>query len=58
MPISEKIMNKIKLSGANYSEQELMLKILRIEDRGTFRYQTEYEAIIKKYVDEHKEELK
>lgn len=57
MPISEKIMNKIKLSGANDSEQELMLKILRIEDRGTFRYQTEYEAIIKKYVDEHKEEL-
>ena len=55
MPISEKIMTQVNISDADQDEKELMLKILHIEDRGSFRYQSEYESLIKKYIDKHKE---
>ena len=57
MSISEKIIDKIKSSETKQSEQELMIQILQIEDKGTYRYQTEYESIIKKYIDKHEEDF-
>ncbi len=55
MPISEKILNQVNECDAKEEEKELMRQILQIEDKGSFRYQSDYEAIIKKYLDEYKE---
>ncbi len=55
MPISEKILDHINDSKVSKEEKELMLGILQIEDKGSFRYQSEYEAMIKKFIEEHKE---
>lgn len=58
MPISEKILKQIMdLQQANQHEKELMLAILQIEDKGSFRYQADYEAQIKKYLEEQKEAI-
>ena len=55
MPISEKIMSQVKNADATPPEKELMMQILQVEDKGSFRYQADYEALIKKFIDEHKE---
>ena len=55
MPISEKIITRINDSEVSQEEKKLMLEILQIEDKGSFRYQAEYEALIKKYIEEQKE---
>lgn len=55
MPISEKIIQQINLCKATKPEKELMLKVLEVEDKGSFRYQADYEALIKEYLDEHQE---
>lgn len=55
MPISDKIKKKVNESEASTSEKNLMMQILNIEDRGAFRYQAEYESLIKKYIEENQE---
>ena len=57
MPISEKIITRINDSEVSQEEKKLMLEILQIEDKGSFRYQAEYEAIIKKYIEDQKETI-
>lgn len=55
MPISEKILKQVEHSKANEDEKNLMLELLRIEDKGSFRYSEEYERLIKTYIEKHKE---
>lgn len=50
MPISEKILKEVENTKATSEEKALMLEVLQVEDKGSFRYQAEYEAIIKKYI--------
>lgn len=50
MPISEKIINRVNGANATAKEKELMLEILKLEDKGVFRYNTDYEKIIKDYI--------
>ena len=57
MPISEKIITRINDSEVSQEEKKLMLEILQVEDKGSFRYQAEYEALIKKYIEEQKETI-
>lgn len=50
MPISEKIINRVNGANATAKEKELMLEILKIEDKGVFRYSADYEKIINDYI--------
>mgnify|MGYP000947003577 CR=1 FL=1 len=50
MPISEKIINRVNDTNATAKEKELMLEILKVEDKGVFRYSADYEKIIKDYI--------
>ena len=55
MPISEKILKQVETAKASEDEKKLMLAILQIEDKGSFRYTDDYEKIIKDYVNDHEE---
>jgi hypothetical protein len=50
MPISEKIISRVKCANATAKEKELMIEILKVEDKGVFRYSADYEKIIKEYI--------
>lgn len=50
MPISEKIIKRVKDANVTAKEKELMLEILKVEDKGVFRYSADYEKIIKDYI--------
>ncbi len=50
MPISEKIIKQVNGANATAKEKELMLEILKVEDKGVFRYSADYEKIIKDYI--------
>lgn len=50
MPISEKIIKRVDDANATAKEKELMIEILKVEDKGVFRYSADYEKIIKDYV--------
>ena len=43
MPISEKIIKRVKDANVTAKEKELMLEILKVEDKGAFRYSADYE---------------
>lgn len=58
MPISEKIQKQIEKAEATPTEKGLMMEILQLEDKGSFRYRAEYESLIKKYIDENEEAKK
>ena len=58
MPISEKIRMQVEKADATPAEKGLMMEILQLEDKGSFRYQAEYESLIKKYIDENEEAKK
>ena len=50
MPISEKIIKRVKDANVTAKEKELMLEILKVEDKGVFRYSADYEKIIMDYI--------
>ena len=50
MPISEKIIKRVIDANATVKEKDLMLEILKVEDKGVFRYSADYEKIIKDYI--------
>lgn len=58
MPISKKIQIQVEKSRATPAEKALMMEILQLEDKGSYRYQVEYESLIKKYIDEKREAKK
>lgn len=50
MSISVKILKELESSDASKAEKELMLKILNIEDQGTYQYTAVYEKLINEYI--------
>ena len=58
MPISEKIRTQVEKTEATPAQKSLMMEILQLEDKGSYRYRTEYESLIKKYIDENEEAKK
>ena len=57
MPISQKIIDRVKATMASQEEQELMIKILQIEDNGVFRFEAAYEKAIKEFILKRDEEV-
>lgn len=57
MPISQKIIDRVKSTIVSPEEQELMMKILQIEDNGVFRFEAEYEKAIKMFISKRDEEV-
>lgn len=57
MPISQKIIDRVKVSTTSVEEQKLMMRILQIEDKGVFRFDAEYEKAIKEFIAKRDEEV-
>ena len=57
MPISQKIIDRVKATTVSPEEQKLMMKILQIEDNGIFRYEAEYEKAVKAFIAKRDEEV-
>lgn len=57
MPISQKIIDRVKATTVSPEEQELMMKILQIEDNGVFRFEAEYEKAVKVFIAKRDEEV-
>jgi hypothetical protein len=51
MPISQKIKNRIYLLYVDENFKELMMKILEVEDKGTYQYTKEYEKHVNEYLE-------
>ena len=51
MPISQKIIERISATANSPEEQDLMMKILQIEDKGIFRFESAYEKVIKDFIE-------
>lgn len=56
MPISQKIIERVKACAASPEEQKLMMKILQIEDNGVYRFEAEYEKAVKAFIASKDEE--
>ena len=50
MPISQKIIDRVKATTVSPEEQKLMMKILQIEDNGVYRFEAEYEKAVKAFI--------
>jgi len=57
MPISQKIIDRVKATTASQEEQELMMKILQIEDNGVFRFEAAYEKAVREFIAKREEEV-
>lgn len=57
MPISKKIIDRVKATTVSPEEQKLMMKILQIEDNGVFRFEAEYEKAVKAFIAKRDEEV-
>ena len=49
MPISEKIIEQVSSSDISENEKSLILALLKVEDDGIFRFNSEYEKLINSY---------
>ena len=56
MPISEKIIAKIKNSKNDSNFKELLLNILEEEDKGNHQYKKYYEKLVNEYLDSQNKE--
>ncbi len=54
--ISDKIKKQINDLDVSESLKELMLKILEIEDKGTYKYKEAYDKLINEYIEKQKED--
>lgn len=52
MPISKKIIDKVDALEITAEERALMMTILEIEDKGSFRFDAVYEKAVKDYIKE------
>lgn len=50
MPISKKIIDKVDALEITEAERALMMEILKIEDKGSFRFEAVYEKAVKDYI--------
>ncbi len=57
MPISQKIIDRVKATTVSPEEQKLMMKILQIEDNGVYRFEAEYEKAVKAFIAKRDEEV-
>ena len=55
MPISKKIIDKVDALEITEAERALMMEILKIEDKGSFRFETVYEKAVKDYISQVEE---
>lgn len=55
MPISKKIIDKVDALKITAAERALMMEILEIEDKGSFRFEAVYEKAVKDYIREVEE---
>lgn len=55
MPISKKIIDKVDALEITAAERALMMEILEIEDKGSFRFEAVYEKAVKDYIREVEE---
>lgn len=51
MPISQNIIDRVNALETTAEENNLMMAILQIEDKGIFRFELAYEKAIKDYID-------
>ena len=56
MPISEKIIERIKYSNLDKEFKKLMLQILAEEDKGNYRFKAEYEKFVNEYLETQKKD--
>ena len=57
MPISQKIIDRVKATTVSPEEQKLMMKILQIEDNGVYRFEAEYEKAVKAFIAKRDEKV-
>lgn len=58
MPISEKIIEQVSSSDISENEKSLILALLKVEDDGIFRFNSEYEKLINSYLDNQEGEVR
>lgn len=50
MPINKKIIKLIKDADCSENMRNLMIEILKTEDNGSYKYTSDYDKLIKKYL--------
>ena len=58
MPISEKIIEQVSSSDISENEKSLILALLKVEDDGIFRFNSEYEKLITSYLENQEGEVR
>lgn len=58
MPISEKIIEQVSSSDISGNEKSLILALLKVEDDGIFRFNSEYEKLINSYLENQEGEVR
>ena len=58
MPISEKIIEQVSSSDISENEKSLILALLKVEDNGIFRFNSEYEKLINSYLENQEGEVR
>ena len=58
MPISEKIIEQCSSSDISENEKSLILALLKVEDDGIFRFNSEYEKLINSYLENQEGEVR
>ena len=58
MPISEKIIEQVSSSDISENEKSLILALLKVDDDGIFRFNSEYEKLINSYLENQEGEVR
>lgn len=58
MPISENIIEQVSSSDISENEKSLILALLKVEDDGIFRFNSEYEKLINSYLENQEGEVR
>lgn len=58
MPISEKIIEQVSSFDISENEKSLILALLKVEDDGIFRFNSEYEKLINSYLENQEGEVR
>ena len=58
MPISEKIIEQVSSLDISGNKKSLILALLKVEDDGIFRFNSEYEKLINSYLENQEGEVR
>ena len=58
MPISANIIEQVSSSDISENEKSLILALLKVEDDGIFRFNSEYEKLINSYLENQEGEVR